>query len=106
MVPAVNIFDFEVKFLSHDNYYAKAAATFGEVRFLDEVVMGYRRHGENVTAKQEYKNSFNKLLARLFNINDLAISHALTYNQSLYAIKIFNQSFLNQKIDLNSILMY
>lgn len=103
VVPAVNIFDFEVKFLSHDNYYAKAAATFGEVRFLDEVVMGYRRHGENVTAKQEYKNSFNKLLARLFNINDLAISHALTYNQSLYAIKIFNQSFLNQKIDLNSI---
>ncbi|MGQ7358832.1 glycosyltransferase family 2 protein [Streptococcus suis] len=102
-VPAINIFDFEVKFLSHDNYYAKAAATIGEVCFIDEVVMGYRRHGENVTAKQEYKNSFNKLFARLFNLNDLANSHALTYNQSLYAIKIFNQSFLNHKIDLKSI---
>lgn len=75
--------------ISHDNYLTKLAALTGKVRFVNKVLMSYRRYGANVTAKQEYSIGMKRILTRLCSLNGLAKDHALTYNQTLFAIKQF-----------------
>ncbi|SEW36848.1 rhamnosyltransferase [Ruminococcaceae bacterium KH2T8] len=88
VVPYINPSDFGVRILSHDNLYAKFAATLGEVYFIDEQLMSYRRHGGNQTTEQQYRISIKRILQRLFGLHRLAEKHACAYNQTMYAIKL------------------
>ncbi|TCS76629.1 rhamnosyltransferase [Muricomes intestini] len=88
MVPIVDITKDSTKILSHDNLYTKYSATFGQVLYLPERLMQYRRHSANVTSKQSYIFSVQRIIKRFLKLNDLAKDHALTYNQSLIAIQM------------------
>lgn len=97
IAPAVDTDSDICVILSHDNYFAKLAALTGKVIFINKVLMSYRRYGENVTAKQEYNYGIKRILKRVFGLDDLAKDHALTYNQTLYAIKLFSTIVLTKK---------
>ncbi len=93
-VPIIDISDAIVSILSHDNLYAKYAATFGNVYYLNMPLMSYRRHGDNQTSAQKYRINIKRIFKALFNINDLARRHAIAYTQSLYAIKLIRNQVL------------
>lgn len=97
MVPAVDIKKESTKILSHDNLYAKYAATFGKVLYFPEQLMKYRRHSANVTSKQNYTFNIQRIIKRVLGINDLAKDHALTYNQSLIAIQMMKEQADNEE---------
>jgi rhamnosyltransferase len=94
-VPIIDISDSLVSIVSHDNLYAKFAATFGNVYYIKQPLMSYRRHGDNQTSEQKYKMSIRRIADRLFNLDDLAQRHAITYTQTLYAIQLMNEFNLN-----------
>lgn len=87
LVPSVNTNDKVTSILCHDNYYAKYAAIFGQLIYIDSLLMDYRRYGENVTSKHEYSYGIKKIVRRLSKIDGLAKDHACTYSQSIYTIK-------------------
>lgn len=74
--------------LSHDNFYAKYAAIYGKLIFLDEQLMSYRRYQNNVTANQSYSFNIYRSILRIINLESLAKDHARTYKQSLYTINL------------------
>lgn len=90
-VPFIKIENEKNKILSHDNLYTKFAAALGQVSYCHDITMHYRRHGNNVTAKQKYSFSIKRIIDRLVGINDLAKDHALTYNQTLIAIDLLRK---------------
>ena len=96
-VPVINVEDPTVGILSHDNLYAKFAATFGEVFFLDEVLMSYRRHGGNQTTEQQYRINIKRIVNRLLDISRLAEQHARAYNQTLYTLTLLKSMNLNEE---------
>ena len=77
--------------LSHDNLNAKFAAALGAIRYLSAQTMMYRRHGENVTGRSNYKRSKMYIIKRMFELDSLAKAHALTYNQSLIALNLLRK---------------
>lgn len=81
-----------VSILCHDNYYAKFAAVYGELIYLDEITMSYRRYGKNVTAAHSYDYGIIRIMKRMGNISSLAKDHARTYSQSLYTIEVMQNS--------------
>ncbi len=92
-VPILDITEESVGILSHYNLYAKYVGIVGEVLYFAETTMGYRRHGGNVTKKHQYRTSIKRLISRVFRMKDLAKDHALTYNQSLIAIKLLKKQY-------------
>lgn len=90
-VPSLNFDDYEIKFLSHDNFMAKLAATFGKIKYMAKPLMSYRRYSSNVTANQSYSFGISRIVTRIVDVQKLAKDHALTYKQSLYEIKILKK---------------
>lgn len=90
-VPILDTNQEKIRILSHDNLYTKFAAVLGRIIYIPEVMMSYRRHGENVTSKQTYSFDFRRIMERINNFKELACDHALTYNQSLIAIQLLRQ---------------
>ena len=84
-------------YLSHDNYIAKTAALTGQIYYLSETTMGYRRGTHNVTQKHQYNHSIQRIVKRLFGLNQLAEDHALTYKQTLAASTLFKKKDLDNK---------
>ena len=105
LAPAVDADSEICSIISHDNYFAKLAALTGKMVFIDKVLMSYRRYGENVTAKQEYNYGIKRILRRISGLDDLAKDHALTYNQTLYAINRFRKVSSSKNVNalLNAI---
>lgn len=87
MVPSIDTNDKMCKRIPHDAYFMKFAALKGKLLYLDEPLMLYRRHGNNVTSKQTYSFGIKKLFKRLLSIDNLAKSHESTYSHSLFTIK-------------------
>lgn len=93
-----------LKYLAHDNFVAKVAALKGQVYFLSDRLIRYRRYGSNVTAKHEYNLSLKRIFKRLLGFSDLAKDHALTYKQTLMTNEILEtqgvseseQEFINK----------
>lgn len=103
-VPAIDTDSELVRILSHDNLYTKFTALLGTITYVPRVTMHYRRHSDNVTAKQSYDFSVERVIKRLSKIEDLAKDHALTYNQSLIAIKLFkNTGLKSSAVDVDEI---
>lgn len=104
-VPMIDTNQDYVKILSHDNLYTKFTATLGRVEFIPQVFMHYRRHQKNVTAKQNYSFGVKRILKRASKIQELAEDHALTYNQSLLAIKLIRGNSMADKEFLDGVEM-
>ncbi len=100
-VPLIDMIQEWVGILSHDNLYAKFSGMLGKVIFYPETTMGYRRHGENVTSKQQYGFGIKRIVNRLLDFKELAKDHALTYNQSLIAIRMISEK--KKTIELNDL---
>ncbi len=96
-VPQIDTFDESVRILSHDNLYAKFSGLFGEVVYLPDQLMSYRRHSNNVTSKHEYGYGLKRILKRTLGIDNLSKDHAHTYNQSLLAISLYRREYGNHK---------
>lgn len=92
-VPYIPLDKSGIDILSHDNLYAKFAGLRGKVLFYNETTMGYRRHDNNVTLKQEYGYKIGRIHRRIMKLNDLASDHARIYNQSLLALEVYGQRF-------------
>lgn len=92
-VPLIDTESDLVQILSHDNLYTKFTALLGRVSYVPLVMMHYRRHGNNVTSKQSYNFSIKRILKRTLDLDELAKDHARTYNQSLIALKLFNDKY-------------
>lgn len=99
LVPLIDMTQEWIGILSHDNLYAKFSGMLGKVVFYPERTMGYRRHGENVTSKQQYGFGIKRIVNRLLGFKELVRYHALTYNQSLIAIKMIYEK--KKIIELN-----
>ena len=100
IVPILNEDSHMISKLSHDNLYAKYAATFGKIWFLHDQTMGYRRHGENQTTSQNYHIDVKRIIDRIFKLKRLAEKHSVAYGASLYTIdkiKIDNDMLLTDK---------
>lgn len=96
-VPFIDTEEDTTRYLSHDNLYAKFAAITGNIVYFPEILMDYRRHGENVTSKQNYNFTFKRIICRLFKIEDLAKDHALTYRQSMVAVQLLKELNIKDK---------
>ena len=83
--------------MSHDNYYTKFAAVFGYVYYDPEVLMDYRRHGENSTAGQKYSVDIKRLVRRVTHLSELSRLHANIYNQTLITIREIKKEKLTAK---------
>lgn len=98
-VPHVDLNNPFTEYLSHDNLYIKYAAITGNVVYIDSPLMSYRRHSGNVTFKHKYKRSLYYILTRVLNLNDLAADHALTYNQSLFTIRMMKDDINDSELE-------
>ena len=85
-VPPVDVHDRVAGILSHDGHFSKCAALFGNVVFIPEVTMQYRRYGTNVTAAYTMSITPKRVLSRLMAFENLASDHARTYLQTLYTL--------------------
>lgn len=97
LVPPVDLDKEYVAFLSHDNLYTKFAAILGKIVYIPEQTMMYRRHGKNVTAKQDYSIGISRIIARIMGITDLAKDHAKTFDQSLIEIEMIRELCKDEK---------
>lgn len=82
--------------LAHDALYAKVSAFTGNVVYDPQITMLYRRHTENVTKDISFSISASRIFDRFFNLQKLAKAHAITYNQSLYAIRLLREKELSE----------
>ncbi|HEV0863198.1 TPA: rhamnosyl transferase [Streptococcus pneumoniae] len=90
MVPSVDIDKdyLYIEKLAHDSYFAKFALEYGKVLFCPEQLVLYRRHGHNVTTSHHFKLSpLNVFRKAILGFNELALTHARVYNQTLYMLK-------------------
>lgn len=97
LVPPVNTNDKICHILCHDNYYGKFAAFFGELMYIDKILMKYRRYSSNVTASHDYSYGLKKICNYLKSMNSLEAAHARTYSQSIYAVEKMKDSNLNDE---------
>lgn len=91
-VPKVDLNNIYTKILSHDNLYAKFAATVGSISYSSQITMHYRRHEKNVTSKQKYSFDLTRIINRFLHINELARDHARTYNQTLLTLELLKRN--------------
>ncbi len=91
MIPLADPDEEYARNLSHDNLSAKTAALTGKVIFLPEITMHYRRHGGNVTGQQGYGFGASRILRRMLGLKELAKDHAVTYDQTLIALRLLRQ---------------
>ena len=91
-----------IDIMSHDNYMGKYALLTGEIKYIGQVMINHRRHGDNTTGGYSMKLNLVKILGKiLLHINDLAKTHARVYNQTLIfidAMKIqnYNEERINR----------
>lgn len=95
LIPTIDPTLPNLNILSHDNFTAKFAATFGEIKYLPQATMLYRKHDNAVTDRSYYKRSRMYIVKRMFNIGRLAEAHAHIYNQSLIALRFLKEASKN-----------
>ena len=92
IVPDVDINKPYAITLSHDNYFAKFAAVYGHIFYINQVTMQYRRHGNNCTKSGSFaNNSVKRITSRILDLDGLGKDHVGTYNQSLVSIQIMRE---------------
>ena len=104
IVPKVDLNRKITKILSHDNFYAKFAASYGKLEYYDDRLVNYRRYDGNVTAKYQYNFKLSRIVKRMLNFKELGKDHARTYKQTLETIKyIKKDNNLDIKVKVDEI---
>ena len=110
-------FDERLPIASDWMYWVDALGNGGEIRYLDEVLGRYRRHGNNVTSQQNYNayidhlNSCNILLTKYPYLQNVILYR---YSENLRALRYKeNENYLNWlkasfsvRINLKSVTAY
>lgn len=73
-----------LKNFSHDKYLAEVAAQFGNIIYIDEPLIEYRRHEKNVSGFEFKSSNISK-----YFLTDKSKEYAELFNQTLYFIKLF-----------------
>lgn len=85
--PPLDINNYYLKIMSHDNFYTKICLIIGEVCYLDKPYIYHRRHSNNVTTGNTFSLNIFKIIKKgLFGYKSLSKTHALGYNQTLITI--------------------
>ena len=90
-VPEIDLNGPCIMTLSHDNFHGKYAALLGTLAFCPRKLMSYRRHGQNVTARQKYGYKPVRVLQRMLDLEQLSKDHTIVYNQSLVTIALMRR---------------
>lgn len=86
----INGFDERLPIASDWMYWVDALGNGGEIKYLNEVLGGYRRHSNNVTSQQNYNtyidhlNSCNILLTKYPHLQSLILGR---YSENLRALR-------------------
>lgn len=98
MVPAITA-DYPLRdIMSHDNYYAKFAITFGDIYYIDEPLIRYRKHGGNVTDTHKFKMNAGDKLRKLSKYQNICRTNARVYTQTLCMIDLAEKNKLNSDL--------
>ncbi|MDN7145077.1 glycosyltransferase family 2 protein [Liquorilactobacillus mali] len=82
--------------LSHDNYLAKYAITFGNIFYVDNQLILYRKHLDSVTSGQTVKFSFLQIVSKvLFELKKVSKTNTLVYIQTLIFIEVCKNNGLH-----------
>lgn len=86
--------------VSHDNYFAKYAICFGKLYFVDEQLVRYRRHGNNVSGLPTRRIALSQIKE---GYSELAKRHAYIYSQTLLFTEQFKSKSDKSAVDLKGI---
>ena len=87
-VPVIDLNEKWAGLLHHDSLYPIFAGVLGEIKYIPETTMSYRRHNDNFTSSQKYGFGIKRIVKRLFDINSLAKDQVAVYNQGLMIITL------------------
>jgi rhamnosyltransferase len=89
--------------LSHDNFFAKFALEYGKVTYLDECLIMYRRHLNNVSKISKSTVGIKDAIKGIFTeFSKMVALHANGYSQTLFMIDHARKNGLEKK-ELNNI---
>lgn len=93
-IPLVTLDDSRINIISHDTYIAEFAALFGNIYYIEKVLISHRQHSKNVTGESSLLYNKNTIYGKVFksSYGDKAKKHARTYAQSLIALELFEKS--------------
>ncbi len=94
IVPKIDPDSDIAEILCHDNLYVKYASLFGDLQYIDDILMKYRRYSSNVTSDHDYNYGFRKVISSISNVQRLCRAHARTYSQSLYMLNLVDEKKL------------
>lgn len=83
--------------LSHDHYLAFYAAAFGKVVYIDEPLVRYRRHEDNVSGLPPKYNIFSAISHTIQKGSNIICEHAKNYNNVIYFIE--NAPYKTKQLD-------
>lgn len=83
-IPCMPLDHESISIVSHDNYMGKYALLYGEIVYINKVLINHRRHNSNTTGSYYMKLSLLSTLKKcLFRLDELGKTHAGVYNQTL-----------------------
>lgn len=83
--------------LSHDHYLAFYAAAFGKVIYIDEPLVRYRRHEDNVSGLPPKYNIFSATSRAIKKGGNILFEHAKNYNNVIFFVK--NAPYKTKQLD-------
>ena len=98
-VPVIDLNKEWAGLLHHDSLYPIFAGILGEIKFMPETTMGYRRHNENFTSSQKYGFGIKRIIKRVLDIDSLAKDQVAVYNQALMIITLLKDYTDNEKLN-------
>lgn len=94
LVPVYPLDHDEINIMAHDCYYGKFALAIGRVLYIDKAFIKHRRHTGNTTGEYKLKlTAFNVI--NKFKPIALAKTHALVYNETLFAINQMEKNHMD-----------
>lgn len=82
----INIPDRIYNDLSHDHYLAFYGAAFGKIEYINNALIKYRRHTNNLSDLPAKYNAVSTILKILKNVRGIIDGHVLSYRNVLYFI--------------------
>lgn len=97
-VPLIENSDNYIYLIYHDAWFVKYCSFVGQVYFLKDPLVYYRRWEGNVTTKNQFKmDIFSVIKKSLNNYTEIINTHSYMYYSSLRMLKIISEDYENKK---------
>lgn len=93
------IIKFECDLIIHDHIMSLIAVSFGQIKYIDDILFLYRQHSSNVTGNIE-----SSLIKRCLKFISTRTKSEVISKNSYKAIKLFRSSFKNN-LDYNDLIL-